>query len=160
MRQIPHFVALFSALAVLSVGTAGPAQACSCLPQSLSEAFLESDLIVQGSVTEVTPVVEEGWLSYWTVVLSLEKSWKGEKGVAMVTVLDPPNGAVCGFGFQVGESYVVYALRDEKREAYTTSLCSRTALLRPDLPDITYLDSVVAVEAASWSTIKRLFVDD
>jgi hypothetical protein len=160
MCQITHRLTLAILLGLTLACPTSRANACSCVPQSLSEAFENSDLIFQGTVIQITAVESEGWLSHWIVTLSQEKSWKSDKDNVTLTVLDPPHEAVCGFGFYVGETYLVYAQRDTTAEAYRTSLCSRTTRLRDDLPDIPFLDAVVATEQTSWHRIKRLYATD
>ena len=45
----------------------------------------------------------------------------------------------CGFNFQVGETYLVYATGDEESPVLSTSLCSRTRRLTDSGEDLGYL---------------------
>jgi len=72
--------------------------------------------------------------------IKVEKIFKGKSSSDTITIMTPVNGAGCGFNFNVGEGYIVYAtMRDEtipgdkiKRistsdKVYWTNLCTRTA---------------------------------
>jgi hypothetical protein len=52
-------------------------------------------------------------------------------------------GGDCGFGFDVGERYLVYAWRSESGEL-TTGICSRTKLLANAAEDVEFLRSMPA----------------
>lgn len=73
------------------------------------------------------------------VKIKVERMYKGKLVSDTLTILTPPNGASCGYRFQVGEKYIVYAsLFDEllltselKRRSFDnktfwTHQCTRT----------------------------------
>jgi hypothetical protein len=66
-----------------------------------------------------------------SVTLEVTTTWKGiaEKNVVVHTASD---SAACGFNFEVGESYLVYAYRTgeegAKDRTLATNICTRTRL--------------------------------
>ena len=55
----------------------------------------------------------------------------------------------CGYIFEVGKTYLVYALRMDDARAYATSICSRTAPANAAAEDLKYLRTVAAGGARS-----------
>jgi hypothetical protein len=60
-----------------------------------------------------------------------------EKKEEVVTVWTPADD--CGYNFQKGETYLVYADDDEETESIETSICTRTKRLTDAGPDLAYL---------------------
>lgn len=96
--------------------------ACSCVPPPPPKKALENAAAV--CLAEVTAIEEDGFNR--TVTLKVEKWWKGGDA-AEVTVSTAKDGATCGYGFQKGTKYLVYASASEKGKPLRVSLCSRTA---------------------------------
>jgi hypothetical protein len=71
----------------------------------------------------VTKIEEEGQTK--TVTLKVEKWWKGGDKPE-VTVSTAKHGATCGYGFQKGGKYLIYAHAPGKDKSLHVSLCSRT----------------------------------
>jgi hypothetical protein len=63
--------------------------------------------------------------------------------VRTLQVVTGAGGGDCGFGFEVGERYLVYASRRESGEL-TTGICSRTNLLAKAAGDVAFLRSMPA----------------
>jgi hypothetical protein len=61
------------------------------------------------------------------VKLLLIKSWKGKR-TKTVIITTASNSAACGFNFEVGQKYIIYAYRDSNKKL-STNLCTRTAAL-------------------------------
>ena len=64
-----------------------------------------------------------------TIGFQVSAVWKGavNQGVAVTT---PPTGGSCGFAFEEGEEYIVYAYDNADSDGgYSVNICSRTALL-------------------------------
>ncbi len=72
--------------------------------------------------------------------IKVERLFKGKSSSDTITIVTPVNGASCGFRFNLGESYIVYATKKDgtipgdkiKRvstsdKIYWTNLCTRTA---------------------------------
>mgnify|MGYP002400743113 CR=1 FL=1 len=106
------------------------ASACSCaVNESVAEERNRSDAVFEGTVigrkqtkklfnrSSADPVA-------WT--FQVHEVWKGGV-VPEITVQSAMSGASCGFEFEQGRTYLVYA-RDTGEGRLDVSLCSRTAL--------------------------------
>ena len=99
----------------------GPAATCDCKPPPPPKKALEAAAAV--CLAEVTAIETEGQTR--TVTLKVEKWWKGgDKAELIVTT--HKSGATCGYGFQKGGKYLIYAGAGEKDKPLHVSLCSRT----------------------------------
>src|SRR6185503_124943 len=63
----------------------------------------------------------------------------------------------CGFGFKIGQRYLVYAYRDEKDQRLGTSICTRTRLLSEASDDLAFIRSVPSSSANGliFGTVSR-----
>ena len=127
--------------------------ACSCLESTVEQSSARSGLVFVASVIEEDP--PEPYYSYvrgesvltessadmvrWLMVPS--RGWKGVPGETLA-VYSPASGASCGYRFEVGSQYLVYAQiakrsgggwasnfgwpKDAVFPAATTFLCDRT----------------------------------
>ena len=126
-------------LIILMIGTAvlvgfswTEAQACTCalpfgsltLKQQVKKARKESQAVFAGKVMEVK---SEGYGV--TVKFHVETVWKGKLSQE-VTISTGQGGGDCGYRFQVGDEYVVYAYGSDGR--LSTNICQRTAPLSED----------------------------
>lgn len=102
--------------------------ACSCEGEgTVSGSVKYSDVVLSGQVISRTlttnydslGIVVTGdtsnmyfkWHEFPTAVVKIkvDKMYKGQFVSDTITILTPPNGAACGFYFQVGHKYIVYA---------------------------------------------------
>jgi len=128
-------------LLVLLIGLASFTQisevrACSCMKLTPSEGLSSSYAVFTGEVTNIEPntATKFGGVE---ITLRVKKLWKGEIG-AEVKVRTAGSSAACGYNFAKGESYLVYADRDEA-DPMRVSLCSRTALVASAQEDLDLL---------------------
>lgn len=126
-------------LLVLIVATFLPiaeARACSCMAQTLEDGAVQSQAIFEGTVTKIVPNTATKFRGL-EVTLAVKRAWKGiDSGeVAIVTA---SNGAVCGYPFAEGSTYLVYAYRD-KTEPLRVSLCSLTKPIDRAKADLEHL---------------------
>jgi hypothetical protein len=106
---------------------ATPAFACSCLQPGSPKAELENaDAVFLGTVSAVEPLAG-GPFPRLEVTLRLLAVWKGVPEGEEVTLGTAADGAACGYGFEMGKTYVVYAYGGDEGEELTTSLCTRNA---------------------------------
>ncbi|MFN7700825.1 MAG: hypothetical protein ACK5U8_23210 [Deltaproteobacteria bacterium] len=126
LRRVNHQASLLIRLgAVLvlallaSLLSARSTRACSCLRPSFEEARAGAAAIFEGRVEEIAPV--DGELR---VRLHVTQAWRGvaHEGVEVRTA---SQSAACGFTFERGQHYLVYA--SAREDALVVSLCSRTA---------------------------------
>jgi hypothetical protein len=109
------------ALAALLLGLGSPtsARACSCAPLPEPKGAAEgADAVFIATVTsiDVHQINRE-------VHLKVASAWKGAKCGELVLTTGL-NDADCGFAFQEGKSYLVYAYGEPGKLA--TGLCTRT----------------------------------
>ncbi|HWN11148.1 MAG TPA: hypothetical protein VNO50_18055 [Pyrinomonadaceae bacterium] len=105
------------------------ARACTCalplpnltLKQQVKKAQKQSRAVFVGKVMQVVQNPDASGVS---VKFLVEKSWKGRL-TREVTISTGLGGGDCGYRFEVGESYLVYASGANK--LLSTSICQRTA---------------------------------
>ncbi len=118
---------------------------CSCLgPQELEYALEASDAVFIGTVEgfaeilealPLTPDVDQEPVVAPRRLVRFRSlgSWKGGAG-DVIEVRIGLSTADCGFPFEVGETYLVFAAAEGSR--LTTSSCSRTALIEDAVQDL------------------------
>lgn len=111
-------------LACLLLLTAIPARtalACRCVPPPPpSEAAAESDAVFQGIVAAIE-VVNDFDLH---VKFDVSAVWKGPTAPTLV-VRTANNSAACGYAFEAGAEYIVYAWQSAEAGLHTNT-CTRT----------------------------------
>lgn len=93
---------------------------CSCMkPPAPNEALNNADRVFTGTVTliQVDPITTKKNIQF-----SVTQNFKGSGKT--VEVKTKANSASCGFLFETGKEYLVYA--DENGSKYETNLCMRT----------------------------------
>ncbi|MEW5930677.1 MAG: hypothetical protein AB1941_24720 [Gemmatimonadota bacterium] len=114
--------------AALSAAPCPPAAArCSCIPpRPPGEALAQADAVFAGRVVSVTERREEDpghpGGPYLEVRIVPGRRWKGA-AADTVTVRTADNSAACGYAFETGGEYLVYAAGED---ALRVNLCSRT----------------------------------
>jgi hypothetical protein len=103
--------------------------ACSCIQrgnetvaQQVGKAKNEARAVFSGKVLEVIKNPGEYEV---TVKLKVEKSWKGNVP-RQITVSTATDSAMCGYNFEVGQSYLIYASGTNINNLQT-NICTRTA---------------------------------
>ena len=100
-----------------------PVHACSCIQLSRADYFFRADSVFAGEVISVKDgpdkplTLSEG--DPISVEFMVHQVWKGP-GEERLTVKTSRHGPACGYGFEEGVEYLVYARDGE------TSLCSGT----------------------------------
>jgi hypothetical protein len=122
-----------SVLSVIVTSTPSPAFACSCAyERSIKEELKTSEEVFAGKVLGIK---EERELSiefspttflpsHKSVLFEVTKSFKGvtQSQILIKTML---HEAACGYDFQVGKEYLVYA-NELRPEFLETNICDRT----------------------------------
>jgi hypothetical protein len=156
MKKILLVLALAASTLVL---TPGSAFACSCAgPLSDAEAEEGSDAVFAGTVTgyEIAkPIgnapspddVRMALLVDWK--LDVDTYVKGEPA-AEQTIESSGQGTACGFQFDVGKRYLVFAYESEKDGGFATNSCTNTRRLGAEevIPGTPIEDMAAAVEPA------------
>jgi len=119
--------------------------ACSCietnesLSKKVEKAFNQSDLIISGKVIEVVIVNKAKMKSSADPIIykfEIIKTVKGKTEKEIIEIASEIGGASCGYKFELGKSYLVYARKSThfaemtKNEFdFVTSLCDRNQKL-------------------------------
>lgn len=126
---------------------ADEAQACSCYSTGPPcQAFWQTDAVFIGAVKSKTVVtVEIGGETKRmerrvSVIFLVDEVFRGVLGGSDVEILTGMGGADCGYGFEKGKRYLVYA--QESQNKFHTDVCSRTRLLTEAKPDLMYFQSL------------------
>ena len=134
-------------LSLLVLGAAafapiGEARACSCMKQTLEEGRAQSQAIFEGTVTKIAPNTATQFRGL-EVELTVKRAWKGVES-GEVAVLTASNGAVCGYPFSEGATYLVYAYRDKAANQFRVSLCSLTKPIDQAKADLKHLGKPIS----------------
>ena len=106
------------------------------MKQTLEEGRAQSQAIFEGTVTKISPNTATQFRGL-EVRLTVKRAWKGvERGE--VAVLTASTGAVCGYPFSEGATYLVYAYR-AKADPLRVSLCSLTKPIDQAKADLKHL---------------------
>lgn len=118
-----------------------PAFACSCIPpQPPEQSFDEVDAVFVATVDDIkeSPLSTSS-LDPKTVFLNVSQSWKGVSN-QKITIQTARDSASCGYNFEVGEQYLIYANNTDGK--LTTGLCSRTQLIQSADEDMEFLQTL------------------
>jgi hypothetical protein len=120
-----------------------PALACKCRLQTVAEAKQEAVAIFEGRVSAIVdePKTEANPFPGKSVTLSLVRTWRGFENQEAVTLRTAESSATCGYGFEVGQTYLVYAAGETDKLLVTS--CSRTRLLSEASEDLAALGAGV-----------------
>jgi hypothetical protein len=114
------------------------ASACSCMGVSIQRYISSSDAVFSGEVVDLQKGTSASRMfgPSDTVTLRVSEVWKGtDQGT--IEVSTPSQGSACGYPFEEGQEYLVYA--DGKGEPFDTSICSGTTQLSKADEDLTVL---------------------
>lgn len=77
------------------------------ISRSLTTNYDSLGIVITGDTSKMY----FNWRRYPTAVvrIKVDKMYKGQLVSDTITILTPPNGAGCGYDFQVGQKYIVYA---------------------------------------------------
>ena len=113
------------------------AYACSCAPASIHGVLSRSEAVFSGEVVEIEegpPLPEYG--SSFRVTLRASEVWKGPRRDTL-EVNTPRQGAACGYHFEEGREYLVFA--DEWKQGLEVNACGGTQRLTEAQADLEVL---------------------
>ncbi len=124
------------------------ARACSCIqPEPPAVAAEKSAAVFAGRVTDIDPpAVMTSTLDENKITFDVSRTWKGVDR-SPVYIYSSGSSASCGYEFEVGKEYLVYAYENEGR--LSTGLCTRTALLADAAEDVVALGAGEAIEPST-----------
>ncbi|WP_088044277.1 hypothetical protein [Bacillus sp. EAC] len=116
--------------------------ACSCVKeQTVQKEFSQSKAVFSGKVIDIKTTKFSN-PNYKKVLFEVSKTWKGITS-SQVIIQTGLSGGDCGFNFNKGEIYIVYArnstMYGENYKSLTTTICDRTKELSLSHEDLTIL---------------------
>jgi hypothetical protein len=124
-------------------------QGCGCLSFISKDAPIKTKVeyerknsraVFSGEVVEVGTVKGDtsSFKGSLEVTFKLRESWKGieEKTKTVKVITSVPKTANCGYDFKVGESYLVYVLKNKVYGEMLTNTCTRTRKLTQASEDL------------------------
>jgi hypothetical protein len=150
-----------AAIAVSVVLAPSAASTCTCggTGSPLEELSIH-DAVFSGLVLFVTNVPEDQVNQ--VLVLPIQY-WKGVMA-ELVTVFTPDTDGACGYAFQQGETYLIYADNTTCPDGlatpcFFTGLCTRNNPLSSATEDLAELGpgTPVPVESTSWGAVKQRY---
>jgi hypothetical protein len=149
MRVKKLFVSIAIALLATTFAEVKRGHACSCLPPPPpSQAFAEARAVFIGKVIsfEFLPGMHQRLAK-----IQVLKIWKGTASEAD-SLLTAANSAACGYDFQVGETYIIYA-HQYNVGILATNICTRTKPAQHAAEDLKFLESLFVPLALnnSWT---------
>jgi 5-hydroxyisourate hydrolase-like protein (transthyretin family) len=148
-------------LATLFHFFAGQASACSCRfgGGAPCEEYWRVDAVFAGRVVGASEItVDEGaYKSQMRAIrLAVEQAFRGGVEEVETEVITGTGGGDCGYGFKMGERYMVYAYRGEKDHKLYTSICSRTRPLAKAAEDLDFFRELAGTRDPSGSVFGRV----
>lgn len=156
MRRL---VSIFTTVFGLSFLAPLTVQACSCFAAGAPcQAFWNSSAVFSAEVQKVnviTPerVLADGTKSYGPrrreVFVSVIEAFSGLSAEKAVQINTGGGGGDCGYDFQEGRQYLIYAYKNPQTGALSTGICTRTQLLEKATADLEYLRSLPTAKPGS-----------
>lgn len=137
-------------VALLLFGNPARAFACSCVgaPPPL-DALANSDAVFAGrvvAVVDTNPGPHINSADPLRATFQVKTVWKGG-AVPTLFVASARNGATCGFPFEQGRDYLIYA--NSRDGVLETNICTRSTFLNQAQADLAALGAGQAVAAAA-----------
>jgi hypothetical protein len=120
--------------------------ACSCietnesLSKKVEKAFIQADLIISGTVIGTKKFNNGKYMFSGNPIIyefEITKTIKGKVKKEIIEIASAESDASCGYSFEMGKSYLVYARKSNEFSSktknefdYTTSLCDRNQKIR------------------------------
>jgi hypothetical protein len=147
MRGFGRITLLASVILTALFATMSPAYACDFEePPPPQEALNAATAVFAGEVIEIEPAEDDPSGQFLAVTFEVDRVWKGVE-FSPVTVETHRNEGVCGYPFEVGESYLVYA--HSNRSPLMTALYHRTTHMDQAGEDLEVLGSGTEIGTAA-----------
>jgi hypothetical protein len=139
-----------AALAALwTLAFAGAAGACTCIgPNPICQAYWNTEVVFDATVVAIQPTARTESLGDRDFVmpeklvsLTVLRGWKGIDAPS-VEVVTAAQGSACGFNFEIGTRYLVFAAHRPADGRLEVSSCGRTRAFTGRGEDAEFLDSL------------------
>jgi hypothetical protein len=151
-------IAIIAGATGIAVGLVPPTYACTCSDSlTFEEAKQQSVAIFSGVVVGIRTGPPQLFNAVWVDFMA-GAYWKGIHN-ADPSLITPANEGLCGFPFEVGAEYLVYAGEEPTEGFLIVNLCGRTHETGPDDPDLELLGPpmVVQVAPATRGRVKQMY---
>ena len=146
-------ILVFSIFLILLAGSFEQVSACSCVRSAACQNFDSSDIAfvgkVVGSKYQIKDKIYESFESepktvtydIGEIYFEVTEAFKGQNIGSRLTIHSSRGGGSCGYMFERGKSYVVFASKSDKGE-FWTGLCSGTRELSNAETALSYLKNL------------------
>lgn len=144
------------------------AEACTCTgPMPPCQEYGAAAAVFTGTVIDISTVsveLGEGERKHAynkkLVRFSVEQAFRGTSG-SEVEIATGSGGGDCGYHFEQGKQYIVYAYNDSESKRLGTGICTRTRLLRDAAEDLAYIRGLAtaAPGARIFGKVERRIMD-
>ena len=143
MRKIFNvFLLSFFVISVMTIFNSSSVYACSCVePQPVETELSRSDAVFSGRVLEVKEQTSIRGMMTKAALFEVDHIWKGGSESEII-IHTGSGGGDCGFEFEVGKEYLVYANHSTMygdKELLVTIICDRTKLVDEAQEDLKIL---------------------
>src|SRR5262245_58783404 len=133
---------LFCVLLLTTVFT-DEAVACLCRPggEPMCQEYWRTDVVFAGTVAGISKITigeVEHQIDQRLARFEVAETFRGEP-LAKAEIITGWGGNDCGYRFNDGETYLVYARRGEQDRRLYTSVCTRTPPLSQAMEDLNYI---------------------
>lgn len=141
MRILVRVVVVAAGVLLLMPGMVA---ACDCASSGPPcKAFGATPNVFSGRVAKISTIqvkMQSGdTYRQLLVLLEIERNFRGQDGKSIAEVVTGDGGGDCGFRFEEGKRYLVYAYPHPATGKLYTGICQRTRLLSEAAEDLEYL---------------------
>ncbi len=158
MKRIAHTLLILltctGLLFTISGLTAKSAYACSCaVESSFSDKLERAEAVFSGKVIAIRPAMISSEWNAQQVTLDVQQGWS--EGVHQrMSVETSGESAACGYTFEKGSSYIVYAYNNEGGALATSACSGNYKLSSPDgAAELIRLSTVASIPLLAGSNI-------
>lgn len=136
-----------------------PVYACKCAtsfqpdPLQILKSFGKVDAVFIGKVVDTKLEREK---ENFEAKIDIIKRYKYPGGLAQIEIAtNDPNDTICGYPFEKGREYLVYAY-ETKSGNWRTDVCTRTGKLVDKSSDVDFLNKLKAFNDMAFNTYKLI----
>ncbi len=145
---------LLTALAIATLFSLGLASACSCIYfENTSQKLDNAEYVFSGEVTNIKISGQE-YNELQEITIKTIQYWKPfsfPESVNLNLYSLKDSGANCGYNFQVGKKYIVYAYLDSETGKLSTTSCMGTSILTEETDEISELNNLTNSTQVEYS---------
>lgn len=144
---------------VVVLATVYEAQACSCAPSGPPcQSFWQADAVFSASVVSKLVIAIDSGIDLKrkeqqvAVKFLVEDVFRGSLGGNDIEIITGMGGGDCGYNFEKGKKYLVYAYKSGNR--LHAGICSRTRLLTEAAEDLAYFRNLPSENSGASILVK------